>query len=232
MDSGQRQMPLPMQLRDDATLENFLAGPGQEALTGALSEQLSSAGEAIIYLYGPIASGRTHLLQAACHLAGEGALYLPLAELSSYAPEDVFAGIDALELVCLDDIHTVLGDARWELALFNLINQARASGCRLLLAGDAAPRALAVDLPDLRSRLGWGIVYQLQEPGDEQKAEILRFRAERRGLVLAAEVAAYIVSRAPRSLDDLLGLLDKLDQASLVQQRALSVPFVKNVLGW
>ena len=81
---GQRQMPLPMQLRDDATFENFLATQGQEPLLGALREQLSPAGESIIYIYGAAACGRTHLLQAACHLAGEGALYLPLAELATF----------------------------------------------------------------------------------------------------------------------------------------------------
>ncbi len=229
---GQRQMPLPMQLRDDATFENFLATQGQEPLLGALREQLSPAGESIIYIYGPAACGRTHLLQAACHLAGEGALYLPLAELANHTPQEVLAGIERLRLVCLDDLHRVVGNEPWDQALFNLINEARAADCRLLLAADAAPRALPVDLPDLRSRLGWGIVYQMQEPGDGQKADILRFRAERRGLQLAPEVASYIVSRASRSLNDLLQVLDRLDRASLVQQRALSVPFVKNVLGW
>ena len=100
------------------------------------------------------------------------------------------------------------------------------------MSGSAAPRALDVILPDLRSRLAWGIVYRLAPADDGEKAEILRFRAARRGLQMPEEVASYITARAPRSTDKLLALLDTLDRALLAEQRALSIPFVKKALGW
>jgi DnaA family protein len=228
----QSQLSLEVQLRDDATLQNFMALPAVQPLVSALSQQLEPAGESMIFLYGPAGCGKSHLLQASCHLAGNRALYLPLADLDHYAPEDVLQGVEALDLVCLDDLHCVVGDQRWELALFNLYNRALQDNCKLLVAADAAPRALAVELADLRSRLSWGIVYQLAQADDEAKAEILRYRASRRGLLLSAEVARYIVNRAPRAMQPLLDLLDVLDKASLAQQRALSIPFVKQVLGW
>jgi DnaA family protein len=228
----QSQLSLEVQLRDDATLENYMAPPAVQPLVGALAQQLEPAGESMIFLYGPAGCGKSHLLQAGCHLAGNRALYLPLADLGHYAPEDVLQGVEALDLVCLDDLHCVVGDQRWELALFNLYNRAQQDNCKLLLAADAAPRALAVELADLRSRLSWGIVYQLAQADDEGKAEILRYRASRRGLLLPAEVARYIVNRAPRAMQPLLDLLDVLDKTSLAQQRALSIPFVKQVLGW
>ena len=227
-----RQLPLAVQLRDDATLDNFLAPPAVQPLIAALSRQAEPDGEAMIFLHGAAGSGKSHLLQASCHLAGAGALYLPLAELEHYSPEEVLQGVAALKLVCIDDVHIVLGNADWELALFNLYNRAGQQNCRLLLAGNAAPRALAVDLPDLRSRLSWGIVFQLAQADDDAKAGILRFRAARRGLSLSEETASYIVTRAPRAMDQLLDLLAILDQASLAEQRALSIPFVKQALGW
>ncbi len=226
------QLPLEVQLRDDATLDNFLAVPAVQPLIAALAQQMTPAGEAMIFLYGPPGAGKSHLLQASCHAAGAGALYLPLAELRHYTADEVLQGMEALDLVCLDDVHAVLGDASWELALFNLYNRAREQNCRLLVAGNAAPRALTVDLPDLRSRLSWGIVYQLAQADDEVKAAILQFRASRRGLLLSAEVASYIVNRAPRAMEQLLVLLDTLDKTSLAEQRALSIPFVKRTLGW
>ena len=229
---SQRQLPLQVQLRDEATLDNFLAADATRPLISALQQQLAPAGEAIIYIYGVSGAGKSHLLQACCHLANSRALYLPLGELGQYSPGDVLHDIHSLDLVCLDDVHQVLENPEWELALFNLCNRAREQGCKLLVAGNAAPRALAVDLADLRSRLGWGLVYQLPPIEDESRAAILRFRAERRGLQLSAEVAAYIVVRAPRAMEPLLGLLDTLDQASLAEQRALSIPFVKRALDW
>lgn len=226
------QLSLAVQLRDDATLDNFLALEKVLPLVNALQSQMQAGGEAIIYVYGPPGSGKSHLLQASCHVAQARTAYLPLAQLREYPPADVLQGVDSLDRLCLDDVHSVLGDADWELALFNLYNNARHSGCRLVVAGDAAPRALAVDLPDLRSRLSWGIVYQLPEGDDEDKAAILQFRALRRGISLAPAVAAFIVSRAPRAMEQLLAVLDQLDAASLAEQRALSIPFVKQAMGW
>ena len=126
----------------------------------------------------------------------------------------------------------MLGIATWERELFNLINVARESGCRLVLSGLAAPRALPVALEDLRSRLSWGIVYRLHEGDDRDKAMILQFRADRRGIALPQGVANYIVSRAPRAMDALLEVLDRLDENSLVHKRPLSIPFVRETMGW
>lgn len=226
------QLSLAVQLRDDATLDNFLALPSVLPLVDALQAQMQSGGEAIIYLYGPRGTGKSHLLQASCHVAQARTLYLPLAQLREYPPSDVLQGVEQLDRLCLDDVHAVLGDADWELALFNLYNNARQRGCRLVVAGDAAPRALAVSLADLRSRLSWGIVYQLVEGDDKDKSAILQFRALRRGMSLPPAVADFIVSRAPRAMGELLAVLDQLDGASLAQQRALSIPFVKQVFGW
>jgi DnaA-homolog protein len=230
--SRQHQLSLAVHLRDDATLENFLALPRVQPLVSALQTQLTPAGEAVIYLYGPAGTGKSHLLQASCHVAAAETLYLPLAELRQYPARDVLQGVERLDRVCIDDIHAVLGDAHWEMALFNLYNSARQQGCRLVVAGAAAPRALAVNLADLRSRLSWGIVYQLAQADDADKAAILQFRATRRGLTLSPGVASYIVSRAPRAMAQLLEVLDRLDKASLARQRALSIPFVKEALGW
>lgn len=232
-DPSQRQLPLPVQLRDEATFENFLPAPATLPLVAALQAQAAGSGESMIYIYGPEGVGKSHLLQAGCHLAGAGgALYLPLGELADHGPDEVVQGVEELDLVCLDDVDRVLGRADWELALFHLCNRARQRGCALLVAGNAAPRALGVDLPDLRSRLAWGIVYQLAQAGDEEKIAILQFRARRRGLSLSREVCSYLVSRSARDMEALLTLLAILDKASLVQQRALSIPFVKAVLGW
>lgn len=229
--SGQ-QLPLLVQLRDDATLDNFLTTDSSAALVAAVRSVSEGRGESVVFIHGNRGSGKSHLLQGACHLAGDNALYLPLRELSVYPPDEVLAGVETLGLVALDDLEVVLGQQAWEHALFGLYNRAREWGCRLLIAAAGAPRALEVELADLSSRLSWAVVYQLASGSDEQKRAILQFRAARRGLNLGDEVASYIVTRAPRDLAQLLELLDRLDRASLARKRALSIPFVKQVLGW
>ena len=215
-----------------ATFENYLATPASLALLPTLKSQLKPGGEPLVYIYGATGTGKSHLLQAACHVAGASALYLPLRELVDFPPDQVLQGVENTGLVCLDDVEAVLGDEDWELALFDFFNRARQVNCRLLFGGSAAPRALPVDLADLASRLSWAVVFHLDSASDEFLQRVLSFRAERRGLPLSPEVASYIVSRAPRALSSLLPLLDQLDAASLSEKRSLSIPFVKAQLGW
>ncbi len=228
----QGQLPLEVQLRDEATFANFLSPDANRAAVDTLRRQGEPGGEPVIFLHGATGSGKSHLLQAACHRTGGGALYLPLAELAPYSPDDVLQGVEFMDLVCFDDLQAVAGNAQWEAALFNFYNRARQQECLLQLAATVAPRQLPLSLADLQSRLSWAVVFQLVQASDDEKAEILCFRAGRRGLSMSSDVAAYIVHRARRGMDELLGLLDTLDRASLAEQRSLSIPFVKKTLGW
>jgi DnaA family protein len=227
------QLTLPVHLRDDATLANYLFPDQLGPLAVALRNQLSPAGESIIYLHGPAGTGRTHLLQAGCQAlpAGE-ALYLPLMELRDLPADEVLVGLEGLSRVCLDDIQLISGSQDWEHALFHLINRARETGCKLVVAGDRPPRQLSLALADLGSRLEGGVVFQLPELTDAQKLKVLILRAEGRGLQLNEEAGRYILSRASRHLADLMQLLEQLDRDSMAAQRQLTVPFIKARLGW
>lgn len=225
------QLPLSLRLRDDATLENFLPG-ANGALVAAVRASAAGTGDRFLCFWGPPGSGRTHLLQAACHLAGGlelPAAYLPLGE-TLLAPE-VLEGLESLALVCLDDLDRVAGAAEWETALFHFYNRAREAGTVLLVAAGKPPGGLGIRLADLRSRLAWGPVYQLRPLDDGGKLALLRLRAQARGLQLEDGVAAYLLRRCARDPRDLMELLETLDRASLVNQRRLTIPFVKSVLG-
>lgn len=221
------QLPLGVGLRDDATFANFLAGPNAAAVA-----VLESGAEQAVYLWGGWGSGRTHLLQAACHAAaaaGGAPAYLPLSEAEDLSPT-MLEGLEAAPLVCLDDVQAVAGRPDWERGLFALYNQVREAGGRLVAAAEAAPGALGLSLPDLASRFAWGPVYHLEPLSDEQKREALRRRAARRGMELGEDVANYLLRRCPRDLHSLFGLLERLDHASLAAQRRLTIPFVREVL--
>lgn len=236
------QLPLPVGLSDDATIDNFLVHGNSAQIVTALQAQFhelhdtgapsSGASEQCIYIHGVTGCGKTHLLQAVAHLGGETSLYLPLAELREFDPVAVLQHAENSRRICLDDLQAVAGDARWEHALFDFYNRARAAGCALLIAADVAPRGLSLGLEDLRSRLSWGVVFLLDEPDDQAKSDILVFRGAARRMTLSPAVASYIVSRAARETGQLLAILDLLSEASLVKKRAISVPFVKDVMGW
>jgi len=215
-------------LRDSATYANFLPGANAAALY-----TLQQAIEPFVYLWGGSGCGKSHLLQAACHAEAErdgSPAYLPLRELAT-ADSSICQGLEHMSLVCLDDLQAVVGQRGWEEALFHLYNGVRESGGRMIVAADASPFALAVELPDLRSRLGWGPVFALQALDDAGKLSALQLRAQVRGIELSDEVGAYLLRRAPRDMHALFALLERLDQASLAAQRRLTIPFVRELLG-
>ena len=230
------QLPLSVQLRDDATFANYYPGPN-EPLVNMLDLDRCADGiapESFLYLYGASGVGCSHLLQAACHQVdrlGYRSAYLPMDEMVEYPPR-VIEGFEAMELVCLDSIEAIGGCPLWEEAIFNLFNELRERGKRLLVASTCPPRQLPLQLPDLVSRLSWGLVFQVMPLSDHDKLMTLRLRAHLRGLELSEDVAKFILNRSPRTMQDLFEVLARLDGASLRAKRKLSIPFVKEVMGW
>lgn len=227
-----QQLPLALRLQHAPGLDEFIVG-GNHTLIKALHHSLGSDGERVLFIAGPPGSGRSHLLMAQCSAAQARELrcaYLPLAEHDSFNPQ-VLDGLESLDLIAIDDVHAIAGDAAWELALFGLFNRCRDNGTRLLFSADAGPAALALQLPDLRSRLAWGLSFALQPLDDHGRLELLHSLAQRRALQLPDDVARYLLERSPRHPSALAATIDRLDHASLAAQRRLTIPFVRKQLG-
>lgn len=222
------QLPLGIRLREGLDFESFYGGPNAELVAMARGLARGEGPHSLFIWAGP-GSGKTHLLQALCAYAGSGSAYLPLAELISLSPE-ILEGLSRVRLLCLDDVDALCANVAWEQALVVCLDRLRQAGGRLVVAARRAPDALQLGLKDLRSRLGWGLVYGLQPLSDDDKRTVLQLRAERRGLHMPDEVASYLLTRHSRDLLALLALLDRLDRASLAAKRRLTVPFTRQVL--
>jgi len=222
------QLPLGISLRDTATFDNYYS-VGNELVLQALQQ----GNDKMLYLWGPAGCGKSHLLQALCHATaatGQSPVYLPLQELRTLSPA-LLEGLESQALLAIDDIQAIAGMPQWEEALFHLYNRVRDLGHRLVVSAIVAPAGLPLTLPDLVSRLGWGPVFQLSVLSDQDKRTVLQMRARRRGLEMSNEVAEYLLRRCPRDMDSLFNLLNQLDHASLVAQRRLTIPFVRELLG-
>lgn len=225
----EQQLALGFRLRDDATFASFYP-EGNMQVFNAVLHLVRGYGEKFIYIWGQEGCGRSHLLQASCHAAPEfkqTAVYLPL----SNPHLEMFDGLENVALICVDDVENIAGKAEFEEQLFHLFNRVRANNKRLIVTGNVPPNNLPIVMPDLRSRLAWGVVYQLHTLTDEQKLIALRLRAQSRGLLLEPSVGKFLLRRCPRNMAQLFASLEQLDYASFVQQRRLTIPFVKEVLG-
>lgn len=219
-----KQLALGVRLRAGANYASFAPGGNSEILTA-----LRSPSALPLWLWGAPGSGKTHLLQAACAAAAEAAAYFPLDRAVSLPPE-ALAGYERSPVLCIDDVDQVAGDPDWERALFRLFNEAGELRSRLIFAACVAPRQAPWVLDDWRSRAAACVVYQVHELDDEGRIEALRLRAAQRGLQLPYETAEYLLKRMPRDLPSLFEVLDALDEASMVEQRRLTIPFIRDEL--
>jgi DnaA family protein len=227
--TGFRQLPLAVALRDDSSFESFLPAVNPEAL--AAVQALISGAQPFVYLFGEAGTGRTHLLEAAIKAGGTGAVvYVAMAGSDRPGPEMLTDVGQFADLVCLDDIDQIAGDARWEEVLFHLFNALGLRGARLLVSARSAPRHVEWGLPDLGSRMCSGLAVRTAVLNDDDKLNVLVFRAARRGLDLSPEAGRYLLARVGRRLEELVGWLERLDRAALTHQRRLSIPFVRQIL--
>ena len=226
-----QQIPLALDLHVPATLTGF-AGADNALLRALIAQQTADGGEQQLYLHAPEQMGKSHLAQAACYLASERGLpaaYWPLRQLGGHLT-DASEGVAAFGLAVVDDVDAVVGVAEQEYMLFDLINRCREHRTPMLLTAKAPPNALALTLPDLQSRLNWGVVLPVNDPTDAEKTQLLTERARARGLALPENTAQWLLAHRPRSIGALLQDLEQLDQAAITEQRHLTIPFVRQVL--
>jgi DnaA family protein len=196
-----QQLPLGISAPADPAFDNFVAGRNAEVLARVRDLAQGALAERIVYVWGEEGSGRTHLLRAAMH-----------ANQS---------------LVVVDDVQLL--DAEGQHALFVAINDARDGGPAVLVSGNGPPAQLALR-EDLRTRLAWGLVYQLVPLGDEDKARHLKAVAATRGLQLSDDIVAYLLTRLPRDMRSLQSIMEVLDRYSLIRKRPLTLPLVREAL--
>lgn len=200
------------------TLDNFVAGANRELLSGLAQALQAQSGERIFYVWGEHGCGKSHLLQAIIGAAQA------VEQRAVYAKHSV---PDVCSVVALDDVEKLAEQA--QIDLFNLYNQIRDAGGMLLVSGKDAPQNLIVR-KDLRTRLSWGLVYQLHTLSDEEKSLALQQHARDKGYRLPKEVIQYLLRHGRRDLPNLMKVLDELDAHSLSLHRTPSVPLLKQIM--
>ena len=215
------QLAFNFRLASDATFCNYIghAAAKISALTG------------LIYLWGPAQTGCSHLLQALCHASNKKrkpAIYL---ERLWEHDEALLNGLEVMSVIAIDDIDKVIGDPKWELALFHLINAVKdKKGC-LVLGAKTPPNRLAVDLNDLRSRLISAVTVRTDLLTDQEKLQALQRRAQFRGYALDDDVAHFLLVRVKRNMRSLMEALEQIELETLIHQRKVTIPLLKKTLG-
>ena len=221
-----QQLILDLLPRSAPTLENFVAGENGAALDALRHWEPGRA----IYLWGAPGVGRSHLLQAVS--TRPDALYHGPGSSPAIIKNIATGELLQHKLIAIDNVELLDDDG--QAALFALYNRwrevaAARHGFALILAGDRAPMAMPVR-EDLRTRLGWDLVFRLELLSDQDRAEALKARAAERGLLLSPEVISWVLTHYARDMGRLTSLIDALDRYSLEKHRAITLPLLKDLL--
>ncbi len=215
-----KQLVLDLGADQAQSLDTFEVG--QNAELAHLMHQFAgrSSREHFAYLWGEAAAGKTHLLHALAATPGSRYIGAGAAESAfTYSPE--------VSLYLLDDCGQLSPQAQIE--AFALFNQIREHGAYMVSTGPVPPAVLPVR-EDLRTRMGWGLVYQIHGLSDDEKIAALTHAADARGLTLSASVLPYLLSHFRRDMRSLSTMLDALDQYSLETQRPVTLPLLRDLL--
>ena len=224
-----QQLALPIRLTAEQTFDAFHVSAENSVVVAAVQAMVQGrSDETQILLRGESGSGKTHLLNAACHAAsdiGWRIAYLPGENLNH---ADALLGVERCDLVCLDDVQRLHTDT--EEALFHAMNRCREANTRLLISCNAEAENLPIELADLVTRLHWGPTFQILGLEDASLHDALEQLFLARELTWNDDVVPYMLKRYPRDIAQLRRCVMKLDEASLQAQRRITIPFLKTVL--
>lgn len=210
----------------EPTLDNFVAGPNVEAAAALRSLRPGRA----VYLWGPEGCGRSHLLRAGARQVADAVVFDPAAPAA--AMQAAAAATPGPGLIAVDDLHRM--DEHQLAAVFALYNHWRESAatrhaCILLVTGDRAPLQMPLR-EDLRTRLGWDLVFRLELLSDDDKRAALHAHAASRALDVAPDIFDWLLTRHSRDMRQLISVLDALDRYSLATKRPATLPLLKTML--
>jgi len=234
------QLPLDLAAAPAARLANFVPGPNQEALAAA--RRCAQGALRALYLWGAQGTGRSHLLTAiAAEQAERSGWAAPSGQaghahagrkaraLSQHIPIEQFVFDPGITCWLLDDVEQL--DRPRQEAAFHLFNAVMAHPGAVFAAAGSQPPARLGQLglmPELATRLGYGLVIQLQPLAEDDIAAALKLTLQERGLSASAELIPWLLTHAPRNLGQLRGLIDALDRYALARHRALTIPLLRD----
>ena len=224
------QVPLAFEFQANQTFESYFAGQNAEVVA-QLHELAADGSEQQVFVWGDAGCGKTHLLQACCQLAKLNNKEPFYFKFNQQLPvPTMLEGLEEIDLVVFDDIQYLAGNNDWELALFAFYNSHRQNGHKLLLAADCPPKFLPIVLPDLKTRMSWGLTLKIQRLNDQEILEALQVKALNLGFELSPLVGRFLLNHYVHDFPALWQLLEKIDRATLAAQRKLTIPFLKQIL--
>jgi DnaA-homolog protein len=227
--SNPKQLTFPWNRSFQSSFKGFYIDPQNKQLISILKNIPINEN---IYIYGLKNSGKTYLLQSLCNeysKNNKSSLFLPLMDVTKYGVE-IIDSIENMDLVCIDGLEAVSQNKEWEIGLFNLINNAQQTGCRLVFTSSSEEGAINFSLADLDSRIRKFQSHEIFPISDDHLLKALKKITNLRSISLGEKEAQYLITYTKRNIADLTIILESLDQLSMENKRRITIPLIKELL--
>lgn len=226
-----RQYPLDLTLPVNSRFDTFVDRGNEETIAIVRGVADHPRG-AVLFLWGVPGVGKSHLVQACCHQLSADQrpfLYMGMDDWCGQSAE-VFDELEGDVTLIIDDLDRIVGDPRFEEALFHLFNRMLIQDGGMVVTAERPPAQLGVRLPDLASRLASGVVAQVHELDDDGLRMAMQARGQRMGMALSDSVVDFLLRRISRDMPTVIRAMEAIDAHSLATKSRPTVPLVKRAL--
>ncbi len=234
-------------LNTDYTFSTFVVGRNNEfahAASFSIAESPGKENYNPLFICGPTGMGKTHLLNAVgnhirtafphlriLYVSAERFLNECISSIRRHEMDKFRVRYrDQCDVLLMDDIQVLgRGEAVQE-EFFHTLNDFFEKDQQVIVASDRMPKDIKGLEDRIRTRLEWGLIADIQMPDIETRVAILKYKAERKNILLPNEVVSHIARISKRSIRELEGNLNKVKMFSELQGLPMSLDLAKRVL--
>ena len=233
MQAHNSQLCFNLACRVSYQLDRYI-GQGNAQLVESLQSCIHARNSLAWYIFmsGAPQYGKTYLLKACCHdviQQGRSPIYIDLSEHYRLSP-DICIGLDQVDLVCIDNLHAVIGNAAWEEALFDLYNRLAVKKTPLIVSAHCISRLLEVRLIDLQTRLSQGLEFVLEDLSDDELLQLMQEKAREKGYVLPEKIAFFILQHCERTPGYVVEIIEEISRSAFSSKQSLNLSFIKSLV--
>ena len=225
------QLILPYQQNIKQTFENYYSDSDLNTQISEGIKNIFSNKNNQIYIWGGKFTGKSHLLYSANnHFSSieKKCIYLPMKDYRLFDP-DIINNFCDYDLICIDDIDCIFGIKDWEYSFFKMINKALDNSKKIIYTSSSSLVLNKINLKDLHSRLSWGLVYRINNPGDHLKEKILNKIIREKEYNISLDVCRYLLNRKDRDLVSLIKIIHKVGYQSLSTKKKISIKSLSSI---
>lgn len=229
------------------TFDNFVVGKPNE-LAFAASRRVAESSHPIIgsnplFLYGGVGLGKTHLMHAIAwyirntsitrkvvYLSAEKFMYHYITALRNKDIMDFKNHLRSVDVLMVDDVQFISGKDSTQEEFFHTFNTLIDQKKQLIISADRSPSDLSGVEDRIKSRLGWGLVADINDTTFELRMGILQSKIEQMGVNLPLKILEFIAKHINSNIRELEGALNKVVAHGSLIGRGITLDITRDIL--